>query len=167
MMYWHLATDARVWAKREKKCRVKLKRKGKGKRKKHRQDGCEYSGEFWETVQDFHYLWCKWSGPIIRPLISLSFISSPSFSIFLWSMEHSLQWREGCCRSLLMFVSLEAPRAWLQRLLVPIRINLLLIRARSISLQDMIHAHNVKTEQQEMKDFVHLYKHAGEKNAHV
>lgn len=59
-------------------------------------EGCyQYSGEIWETVQDFHYLWCKLSDAIIRPLISLTRFRLLFLSIFLWSVKHSMWCKKG------------------------------------------------------------------------
>lgn len=58
-------------------------------RRKGESEGCyKCSGEIWETVQDFHYLWCKLSDPVIRPLISLSLI----FVLFSFSLSYCNQW---------------------------------------------------------------------------
>lgn len=82
-----------------------MKLKEKEKERKH---GEIYSGEIWETVQDFHYLWCKWSDPIIRRLISSALISSPFFPLSPCDQWSTVCGGEGCRSPRMVFVPLEA-----------------------------------------------------------
>lgn len=123
------------WGSRE-YARWKLKERKERKRKERRKGEAEgsykCSGEIWETVQDFHYLWCKLSDPIIRPLISLS-----HFFFFFFSLSSCDQWStvwggEGCrTPSYGAYWGGEGP-GMARRLSVPFRVNPSLIRAHSI-----------------------------------
>lgn len=118
------------------------KKKGAEREEEGEVEGCyKCSGEIWETVQDFHYLWCKLSDAIIRPLISLSHFLLPFLSIFLWSMKHSA---EGCRTPLVGLLAGAPGKA--QRLGTSFRGNPSLIRACSISLQETLNTHDAQCE---------------------